>query len=607
MALGDDDMPTGAPKGQQPLDTAALERIVDPHGSALGKAPSKRDGNSSKPSAPTPRQRIGRVISSTGLQVLVLLDTSQGDAPITLPKIGTNVILETSDADIVASVSAMSCPTPDLESEQNEILIAELELVGEISEKGSIRGFERGIGAYPVLGDVVALLTEIDLSLIYGTNNEKNVRVGLISGVDNILATVDSVKLTQGNFAILGKPGSGKSCAAVRLVRSFFQQRHSGRVILFDRHNEHSHSFGRAAHRVPLSAGLIPHWVLNFDELVHILNLESGEMSREEIEILEEAIPAAKRLYTQRGGENSRAGADSALVQLDVPVPYKVADLISYIDKSVHTDNDRTGASHRRLRARLMMISRDPRYAFIFGRLSATDNLSGLLSDLFRFPTKGQPVTVVDLSDLTIELADVLVSVISRLALTVAKWSGGAVPILLVLEDAHRFVPANPTGAPLTGKILGNILGRGRKLGVNVGLISSRPRSVSHDMLEQCGTLFVMRLTNKADIDAITQVAPEVASGLMASVSTLSQAEAIGMGQGLNVPARFRFDRLPAEAVPADPARVESGVLSGEDVSNLDQAFVGHLIDLWRHNGRLAGSGGDQERQSGGEVPPMTS
>ncbi len=598
-------MPTSAPKGQQPLVAAALERIVDPQGSATGNAQGKADAGVAKSSATTPRQRIGRVISSTGLQVLVLIDTSQGDAPIALPKIGTNVVLETSDADIIASVSAMSCPTPDLESDQNEILIAELELVGEISEKGTVRGFERGIGAYPVLGDVVALPTAIDLSLIYGTNNDKNVRVGLISGVDSILATVDSTKLTQGNFAILGKPGSGKSCAAVRLVRSFFQQRHSGRVIMFDRHNEHSQSFGRAAHRVPLTSGIIPHWVLTFDELVHILNLESGEVSQEEIEILEEAIPAAKRLYSQRGVD-SRAAADSHLIQLDVPVPYKVADLVSYIDKSIHTDNDRTGASHRRLRSRLMMISRDPRYAFIFGRLSAADNLSVLLSDLFRFPTEGQPVTVVDLSDLTIELADVLVSVISRLALTVAKWSGGAVPILLVLEDAHRFVPAISSGAPLTGKILGNILGRGRKLGVNVGLISSRPRSVSHDMLEQCGTLFVMRLTNKADIDAITQVAPEVASGLMASVSTLSQAEAIGMGQGLNVPARFRFDRLPAEAVPADPARIESGVLSGEDVSNLDQAFVGHLVDLWRHNGRLTGGGGDTERQSGGEVPPLT-
>ncbi len=554
------------------------------------------------------RHRLGRVISSTGLQVLVLFDLRTDDDSALLPKIGSNVILETDKAAIVASVSAMSSPTPGTESDQNEILITEVEIIGEITSPKGIATFKRGIGAYPILGDLAVLPTDMDLELIYGINRSQNVRVGRVSGMDDVLATVDAEKFQQGNFAILGQPGAGKSCATVRLIRSFFQQRHSGRVVLFDRHNEYSQAFGNASHLIEPSAGLLPHWLLTFEEFLHILSLESGELSQEEIEILEESIPAAKRLYNQRSEARGEiSSADTSSVQLDIPVPYKVADVISYIDKSVHTDNDRSGVAHRRLKARLTMISRDPRFAFIFGRISASDNLAEIIASIFRFPTDGQPITIIDLSSFTIELADVVLSVVTRLSLAVATWSGGKIPILLVLEDAHRFVGKNKTESPLSGTAIGHLMGRGRKLGVNIGFVSSRPRAISEDILEQCGTFMMMRLSNRLDMEALMRMSPETAPGLMTSVSTLAEAEAIGVGVGISAPVRFRFDRLPPEAVPTEPGKSKDPeYFATEDISTLDQHFVTHLVEIWRQNGRLsAGADGAGSRLPEEKKPPQ--
>ncbi|MCP5381921.1 MAG: ATP-binding protein [Kordiimonadaceae bacterium] len=91
-----------------------------------------------------------------------------------------------------------------------------------------------------------------------------------------------------------------------------------------------------------------------------------------------------------------------------------------------------------------------------------------------------------------------VVSIISRAVFDFAVWSRGndARPILLVCEEAHRYVPTdNSTIFNSTRKAIERIAKEGRKYGVSLGLVSQRPADVSESALSQCGTILPCVLT----------------------------------------------------------------------------------------------------------------
>ena len=120
-----------------------------------------------------------------------------------------------------------------------------VQLVGEGQRTGH---FQRGISQYPTINDEVHLVTEDDLSRIYGRPDEPNyVRIGSIASAESIPALVDINPLITRHSAVLGTTGSGKSTTVANLLASLSDSElyPSSRIILFDIHGEyHSVSKG---------------------------------------------------------------------------------------------------------------------------------------------------------------------------------------------------------------------------------------------------------------------------------------------------------------------------------------------------------------------------
>ena len=74
-----------------------------------------------------------------------------------------------------------------------------------------------------------------------------------------------------------------------------------------------------------------------------------------------------------------------------------------------------------------------------------------------------------------------------------------------------RYAPAKPVrrSETLSKESLLELGGRPRKLGTTLGLVCSDARSVSRDIISQCATYFVHRLTSQTEIDTVTDVLPE--------------------------------------------------------------------------------------------------
>lgn len=533
------------------------------------------------------RVRIGRVVANTGRDILVMIENDE-DARSAL-RLGDIVVVAGEEQATVGMVSGMNVPAPGMETGGEDLWIAQVELAGTLGLTPGTRAFSRGIAFPPALGDVAYRASATDLRRLFRNGDEKAYPIGTILGQHDVAATINGDDLLDGGFAVIGHPGAGKSSTLASLVRALLRHRHPVKTVLIDPYNEYGRSFGKAAVRITPEPGLFPHWLLSFDEILWVLSSSGGALGEDEISILEEAIPAARTRFLQRSG----GGRES--VSVDTPLPYRIADLIGYIDKHAMSDGARGTVAFARLRARVMGALADPKLSIFFGSVAPSDNLVALLRHVFRLENNSPPMSVIQLGHLSAGVDQLVVAVICRLAAALAEWGEGDQQTLVVLEDAGRFAPAEPIDriGELTLQSIRRLGGRPRKLGTSLGLIFSQPRSVCADVLRQCGTYFIHRMPSQMEVDAVEDLLPEAAAAFLSAVANLSEGEAVGVGSGVPLAGRISVARLPEAAIPSErSSRGGNPPVPGDDVEL--------LVHRWRYRGTVDWAG------DGEDLPPTT-
>lgn len=552
---------------------------------ATAKMPTKPTGNVS---LFQDQKRIGEIVSVNGSHALVMLDTDKADLDRKhRPQLGAIVSVDAGSSISLGLVSAMSVPAPSLDANALDLRIIELELIGEFTKPTaqSPARFRRGVSSYPTLGDVVHVATRDELSALFSVSGSASVRVGVVKQDTAIPATVSVNELFSRHCAVVGTTGAGKSCAVALMLRAVLEKYSNAHVVVLDPHNEYAKCFGDKAVVFDSSNITLPYWLLTFDELVEILYPDRLR-NEEEIEILADLLPTAKKLSlsSSAGGVKllaERRGTDQSAITVDTPVPYRVSDLLTLIDKALGAlDATRTTGPFKRLRGRLHNISQDSRYSFIFGGLTVQDNMAEIISSIFRLPVDGAPVSIVELGGLPEEVSQVVVSVIARLAFEFGLWSHGATPIAIVCEDAHRYAPANPDhGFAPTRDALRKIAKEGRKTGISLWVASQRPTELDSTILSQCNTIFAMRLANQADQEALQAAVPDASTSLLSCLPSLGLGEAVAVGEGVPLPTRIRFDALPRHAVPRS---LTASFTDGWSVDLEDDRFIERTVEQWR-------------------------
>jgi DNA helicase HerA-like ATPase len=265
--------------------------------------------------------------------------------------------------------------------------------------------------------------------------------------------------------------------------------------------------------------------------------------------------------------------------------------VIAYIDEQLGKfERTQNTLPYRKLRTRIETMIADQRYNFMFGSLTVQDTMADLLARLFRVPSDGKPITVIDLSVVPTEILDVVISLISRLAFDVAVWSKGRLPTLLVCEEAHRYAPAVDHGEFLpTRQALARIAKEGRKYGISLALVTQRPSELDSTILSQCSTMIALRLSSERDQQVMRSSAHEGMMDLLEFLPLLGDREAIIMGQGVSIPMRVIFDNLEANTIPRN---LNAGFSKSWKVPNMDRAELENIVSRWRQTGRDKGERG---------------
>jgi DNA helicase HerA-like ATPase len=285
-------------------------------------------------------------------------------------------------------------------------------------------------------------------------------------------------------------------------------------------------------------------------------------------------------------------------------VPYRIEDLINLLDDRIGKLENRSRAIiFHKLIGRIQTFRNHPRYAFMFENANiGGDTMAEILGSLFRLPTDGKPMTIMQLAGFPAEVVDSVVSVLCRMAFDFGLWSDGVAPLLFVCEEAHRYAPADKKiGFGPTKRALSRIAKEGRKYGVFLGLVTQRPAEIDATIISQCSTLFVMRLSNDRDQELIRSAVSDAASNLLSFIPSLGTREVFTFGAGVALPTRMRFQELAADKRPNSEA---SGNTRSDAGTSISRDLLSTVIERWR-SASMSHRTSDDESADYGDAPTL--
>jgi len=391
------------------------------------------------PTAPAQRaETLGCVISVRGSQASVGLPAQSAHAAEKArASVGKFLGVRAGESLVVGLIADVSLRTDVVLRDSDRVAVAQLDLIGEIQNRDSDKAkFQRGVSTYPAIGDTVTAIGSDELRLIFRSDGSRTIDVGQLQQDSSIPALLDVDEMISKHFAVLGTTGVGKSSAVTLLLHQILAARPDLRVLLLDVHNEYSRCFGERAQVLNPGNIKLPFWLYNFDEIVDVLFGGRPSLD-EEVDILSECIPLAKSTYAQQTTASGRMSIKSGEAvttrfTVDLPVPYRISDLIALLDARMgKLENRSTRMVYHKLITRIETVCSDPRYAFIFENANVGgDTMVEILSTLFRIPTNGVPLTIMQLAGFPSEVVDAVVSVTCRMAFDLGLWSDGANPLL---------------------------------------------------------------------------------------------------------------------------------------------------------------------------------
>jgi DNA helicase HerA-like ATPase len=540
-----------------------------------------------RPRIPQPVRHaaIGKVVDIRGGGGRIELEASRvadvardPDPSIALSgQVGGHVKLEAGNRWLLANVRSLT-----LRDGEAGMVSADIDFLGEGEEdeqSGKLINFRRGITGYPPPGAKVFPVSGQDMRQMFAADERAHIEIGTVYPTKDVRGALYVDALLGKHFALLGSTGTGKSTSAALIMHRICDLAPEGHIVMIDPHGEYSAAFKTVGELFNVENLAMPYWLMNFEEHCEVFVTSSGAERQRDMDIL------AKCLLQARA--KNRAAEGMLKLTVDSPIPYALSDLAGAINSEMGLLNKATDtAPFMRLKTKIDELKADPRYHFMFSGMLIADSMTSFIGKIFRLPARGKPISIVDVSGVPSDIVSVVVAVLSRLVFDYAIWSRNEVPrpVLLVCEEAHRYIPSDKTGGGQSvRKILERIAKEGRKYGVSLGLITQRPSDLAEGVLSQCGTIIAMRLNNERDQHFVKSAMPEGARGFLDVIPALRNRECIVCGEGVSIPIRVSFDDLERDRRPAssDPLFSELWRQTGDE-----EAMVARVVKRWRSQGR---------------------
>lgn len=437
--------------------------------------------------------------------------------------------------------------------------------------------FERGGDALAIPPKTVQPATIDDIRLIYGSSLpvKDHFCFSRLATNKEVEVPVDGNKFFNKHIAVVGSTGSGKSHTVAKIVQKAVMAKgdyslNNSHVIIFDIHSEYRAAFPEA-NFIDSASLVLPYWMLSGEELEEFF-LDTEANDHNQRNVFKDAVIQSRKAHFTAGDD------DKNRIHLDTPLPFDIRDVLAHANyrNTEMVDNGDVYAASNKEKAgqpkltqgslygrltnfvnRLESKINDRRLDFFLGEKSKSISFEETLRSILGYSTgKQHNVTVIDLSGVPFEVLSITVSLISRLifehgyfykrlrcAADPQEKINNDAPILLVYEEAHKYVPNSELSKFRASKMsIERIAKEGRKYGVTLLLASQRPSEISETIFSQCNNFIAMRLTNPVDQGYVRKLLPDSLGTLIDKMPAFKQGEALLVGESIALPSVVQIE-----------------------------------------------------------------
>jgi len=365
-------------------------------------------------------------------------------------------------------------------------------------------------------------------------NTETGAYIGLLQG-HNIRVEVDINSMVQKHVSILAKTGGGKSFLCGALIEELMK--HDVTVMVIDPHGE----YGSMREKAEPMDTIRDFRVRPRGYADKILEFAADTEVNKKAKPLKFTLAnlEARELLSLTNIKNVRTYLAALRRAIDLvrsaKSEYSMRDIIN-----------------------VLMADEENQNSSLIAELEYLDEINIFAPKGTRIDelvVKGK-TTIINLKGTPPDIQDLIVSRICN-ALFELRKIGKIPPMMLVVEEAHNFCPQQGTVA--SSKILRTIASEGRKFGLGLTIITQRAAKVDKNVLSQCNTQMILKVTNPNDLKAITSSVEGLTSGMADEIQRLPVGVALVMGGNIQVPlmveVRPRESRHGGESVEIVKAR----------------------------------------------------
>ncbi len=436
-------------------------------------------------------------------------------------RIGQFVSIESKDAEIVAYAVSIFRLNPFFEQMNSDFsalkekfpvsewhtTVAELKILGCQKGKKILR-----VSNPPFAGDEVYFAKPEQIKSFLGFT-DSGLLLGHIEAENDkkVDVKINVSKLLQKHLAILAMSGAGKSYAVSVLLEELLDlKKEDGQlgIVLFDLHGEYKsfadpadkgfESYHNKTKYYDASKMRFALHSLSDGFLLKILGSTSDVQQRELMPILRKLKESNKKIFDFK-------------------------DLLEEIENSILAKN---------IKAPLISWLNMAESMDIFSKTSTFD--------IFSLVEPGK-LTIIDLSDiLNVMQKQIVVSYISQKLFDLRR-IGKISPFVIVLEEAHNFIPQKASeDFAIARPVFETIAREGRKFGACLCLISQRPINLSTTVLSQCNTHLLLRIINPNDLKHIAESSEGMDARSISMITTLNVGEGLLVGSAVTQPLFFK-------------------------------------------------------------------
>ncbi len=346
--------------------------------------------------------------------------------------------------------------------------------------------------------------------------------VGLLAGHE-VPVYLDINAMVQKHVSILAKTGGGKSYIAGVLIEELMK--HHVTCVILDPHGEYAslREKGKSPHGAIREKGKSPHGATRFHveprAYADVIQVFSPDTK---------VNPGSRPLKFTLSNLDARdilSLTGSARVRTHLTALRKALDLLRQATKD-YTIRDIV---------RVLEREEDPQNASLIDELEYLSEVEIFAKEGTRIDElviKGK-TTIINLKGVPPDIQELVVNRLATAMFELRKL-GRIPPMMLVVEEAHNFCPQ--VGQVASSKVFRTLASEGRKFGLGLAIITQRAAKVDKNVLSQCNTQVILKVTNPNDLKAIIASVEGLTTSMAEEISRLPIGVAIMTGGGLEMP-----------------------------------------------------------------------